>query len=66
MSTNAEQFTLTLRAIPGKRAPVIIRLRHVLKALLRAYGFRCVSCRPMPKKDCICEACEDLRKEKKL
>jgi hypothetical protein len=38
-------FVLTIRPLPD-RTPVEIRLRHVLKRLLRSYGFRCVSCRP--------------------
>jgi len=35
-----ERYRLTLRALPGD-TPVAIRLRHVLKGLLRAWGFRC-------------------------
>jgi hypothetical protein len=37
-----ETFELTIRALPDDDAPPIIRLRHVLKALLRAYRFRAV------------------------
>lgn len=36
-------FNLTLEAMPGGPPP-IIRLRHLLKAALRAYGFRCLQC----------------------
>ena len=40
---SAKVFNLTLRAEPGRwRAPLIVRLRHALKALLRGYGLRCV------------------------
>jgi hypothetical protein len=43
MSKQPETFTLTVTAASGRwRAPVIVRLRAALKALLRAYGLRCV------------------------
>jgi hypothetical protein len=40
-----EEYELTIRALPDDDAPAIVRLRHVLKALLRGYGFRCTGCR---------------------
>jgi hypothetical protein len=36
-----ETYELSLVAQPDE-VPPIIRLRHILKALLRVYGFRCV------------------------
>jgi hypothetical protein len=39
-----EEYELRLVAVPSD-VPAIIRLRHVLKSLLRAYGFRAVSVR---------------------
>jgi isochorismate synthase EntC len=36
-----EVFRLDLVALADHDAPAIIRLRHVLKALLRHYNFRC-------------------------
>jgi hypothetical protein len=46
-----EEYELRIVALRGD-APPIIRLRHVLKALLRAYNFRATSCRdvtpPLP------------------
>jgi hypothetical protein len=40
--------TITLIAIPGAwQAPAIVRLRRLLKAALRGYGFRCTDCRPV-------------------
>ena len=39
-----ERFTLLLEDVAANGdAPVAIRLRAVLKRLLRAFGFRCVS-----------------------
>src|SRR5262245_23983973 len=37
-------FTLTLTAMPGD-VPPALRLRRALKALRRAYGFRCIAIR---------------------
>lgn len=37
-----ERFTITIEAAPGP-TPAIARLRRLLKALLRSFGFRCVS-----------------------
>ena len=39
-----EEYELRIVARPGD-APAIIRLRHVLKALLRTYNFRATSVR---------------------
>jgi hypothetical protein len=39
------EFELRLVAQPDDDAPPVIRLRHVLKGLLRAHGFRAVSVR---------------------
>jgi hypothetical protein len=39
-----EEYDLRIVARPGD-APAIIRLRHVLKALLRTYNFRATSVR---------------------
>jgi hypothetical protein len=36
-----DRIRLTLKALPAD-VPVAIRLRHVLKGLLRAWGLRCV------------------------
>jgi hypothetical protein len=41
----SQRFTITFRAIPGWRAPEIVRLRHFLKAAKRAWGFQCVMIR---------------------
>jgi hypothetical protein len=39
---------LTLTPKPGNwRTPPLLRLRALLKAALRGYGWRCVSCRPV-------------------
>ena len=38
-----EVYRLDLVALADHDAPAIIRLRHVLKALLRHYNFRCKS-----------------------
>lgn len=45
-TTTTEQFTLTLRPLPGWDVPAIIRLRKFLKMALRSYGLRCVEIRP--------------------
>jgi hypothetical protein len=36
-----ESYELVIVATPDDDAPPVVRLRHVLKALLRQYGFRC-------------------------
>jgi len=42
-------YILELRAVPGNhRADPVQRLRALLKAALRGYGFRCLSARPAP------------------
>lgn len=41
-------FNLVIRALPGCEAKAIRELRHVLKALLRRYDFRCVSVEEIP------------------
>ena len=44
----APGFVLELRALPGNwRADPVQRLRGALKTLLRAYGLRCTSARPV-------------------
>jgi hypothetical protein len=40
-----ESYELVIVAQADDDAPPINRLRMVLKALLRAHGFRCTSCR---------------------
>jgi hypothetical protein len=35
-------FTIVLRALPRHAVPPACRLRRLLKAALRVYGFRCV------------------------
>jgi hypothetical protein len=46
MDTDPEQVTLTLRPSPGCWAsPPMKRLALLLKAMLRAYGWRCVDIR---------------------
>ena len=45
-----ERYTITVRTEPGPwRTPAIVRLRHFLKAALRAYGLRCVGIKPEKK-----------------
>jgi hypothetical protein len=41
------RYRVELRALPNGYAPVI-RLRHALKALLRAYGFQAVKVEELP------------------
>ncbi len=41
MSKPAEKYTLTIESTPDN-VPAINRLRRLLKALIRAYGFRCL------------------------
>ena len=40
-----EEYEIRVRALADDDAPPIIRLRHVLKALLRHYNFRATSVR---------------------
>jgi hypothetical protein len=47
MATNEQDFVLRLRPLPSD-TPAVIRLRHVLKQLLRAYRFRCVEVSAVP------------------
>lgn len=42
---NPERYTLTVEALP-RPVPAAVRLRALLKALLRAWGFRCLSVVP--------------------
>jgi hypothetical protein len=39
MTAPREKYQLTVEALPDA-APAIVRLRRVIKALLRSYGFR--------------------------
>lgn len=42
------EYELRLRALAGHwQAPPVQRLRALLKAALRGYGFRAVRCRPL-------------------
>jgi hypothetical protein len=41
--TDAEEFTITLKPLPGWRTTPIQRLRAALKLLLRSYGMRAVT-----------------------
>jgi hypothetical protein len=43
-----ERYELQLVALADGDAPAIVRLRHVLKALLRHYGFRAEAVRQLP------------------
>lgn len=46
--TSPDRFALELRAVPGNwQTPPVLRLRAALKRLLRNYGLRCTSCRPV-------------------
>jgi hypothetical protein len=45
-STGNQGFEIILKPVPGNwRAPAIVRLRALLKAARRAFGFRCISAR---------------------
>ena len=49
MKSEQPVYILELRAVPGNhRADPVQRLRALLKAALRGYGFRCLSARPAP------------------
>ncbi len=39
---DGDRITLTLQALPLDGIPADCRLRRLLKAMLRQYGFRCV------------------------
>ena len=45
-----EEYEIRVRALADDDAPPIIRLRHVLKALLRHYNFRATSVRDITPK----------------
>ena len=46
-----QKFIIIVSPEPGRwRAPVELRLRGLLKTALRAWGFRCLSCKPMETK----------------
>lgn len=50
-------YALVLRPEPGNwRTPPVLRLRGLLKAALRAFGFRCTKCRAIPEPDSSPEA----------
>jgi hypothetical protein len=54
-------WTITFTAIPGRwQAPPIARLRALLKASLRAWGMRCIDCRPAP---CQCDICQEQKRK---
>ena len=48
MKPTRERFALTLEAKDSSAVPAIQRLKHVLKALGRAYGFRAVGVLEIP------------------
>jgi hypothetical protein len=41
-------YRVTLRPLPNRQAPPIIRLRQFLKAALRSYGFQAVAVEELP------------------
>ena len=48
MNPERIEFEITLRPVPGNwRTPPLLRLRALLKAALRGYGFRATVCRPV-------------------
>ena len=48
MNLERVEFEIILRPVPGNwRTPLLLRLRALLKAALRGYGFRAVACRPV-------------------
>ena len=48
MNLERTEFEITLRPVPGNwRTPPLLRLRALLKAALRGYGFRATVCRPV-------------------
>jgi hypothetical protein len=52
MKTEPERYFLTIEAMRGNwLANPTQRLRRILKALARGYGFRCVHCAPAPVQD---------------
>jgi hypothetical protein len=50
---NAPRYCLELEPVQSSRylAPPEKRLARLLKSMLRAFGWRCVSCRPAAPKD---------------
>jgi hypothetical protein len=46
--TPTETYSLLLRAVPGWRIPVDVRLRHLLRRALRDWGLRCIRIAPVP------------------
>jgi hypothetical protein len=42
-------FQLILRALP-RAVPTVVRLRRLLKAFLRCYGFQCVDACELPRR----------------
>jgi hypothetical protein len=50
ITRNGDAIVLVLHPVHGRwPAPPVQRLKAALKALLRAYGLRCVACRPVTK-----------------
>ena len=47
-------FVIKLTPTPGHRAPVISRLKALLKFALRSLGLRCIGARQEP---CFCDIC---------
>lgn len=43
---DTDTYTLTIRALPGWHTPVMVRLRSVLKAIGRGWGFKVLSIKP--------------------
>ena len=47
VTKETKEFTPTIQALPLKDGPPLrLRLRSLLKAMLRTYGFRCLSIKP--------------------
>ncbi|HEY1377185.1 MAG TPA: hypothetical protein VGF55_10350 [Gemmataceae bacterium] len=42
------RFRLLIQAVPNHGGPLIVRLRHAMKPLLRTYSLRCVSIEELP------------------
>ncbi len=47
----SESFLIELTPVPGDPRPPLVRVRAALKALLRSYGLRCRSLRPVTPSD---------------
>ena len=57
MTPERIEFEITLRPVPGNwRTPPLLRLRALLKAALRGYGFRATVCRPVQEAEALAEA----------